>query len=455
MGSDARRVVERIEVRIQPSSEEAYREQVRREQARRPPPPSGHGRGPTRGPTGACVRPPNERLLRLLRRPHQRTASPAPWWGRPPSQRWGEGSSPSRGTRSQIGRGPSPVGGCARAAGAGATRVATGPRTTQETHQTPTATGRVLRPVGGSERVMVSAPRPTAPDAVAGGRSVDVGRDRARPGATTAGAHERRPPRPRWSAELVGPSPTIHRSGHRRSCRAGRAMLPTTPTEVGQTWERPGWQSRSGGPTAPPSARWRSAPSGPASGPSWCGPTWWRRRPQRVAEVTRICNEPLVYDVLFRRDLGGAPYPPEKSRSFLEWAHRGWREGTHFVFLVQSGPRRGVRRGDRYAVVSRLPCLRVRCGQGQLDPEARAPAGAALGAERAVHGLRQALGEGQPQPRALDPALLGAQALEGREQAGQLVGGDAGPAVGHHQAQAVLRGSPRRRAPRRRPRGCT
>jgi RimJ/RimL family protein N-acetyltransferase len=59
--------------------------------------------------------------------------------------------------------------------------------------------------------------------------------------------------------------------------------------------------------------------------------------PERVAEVTRVCNEPLVYDVLFRRGLGGAPYPPEKARGFLEWAHRGWREGTHFVFLVRSG----------------------------------------------------------------------------------------------------------------------
>jgi RimJ/RimL family protein N-acetyltransferase len=57
----------------------------------------------------------------------------------------------------------------------------------------------------------------------------------------------------------------------------------------------------------------------------------------RVAEITRICNEPLVYDVLFRRSLGGLPYPPEKARGFLEWAHRGWREGTHFVFLVRSG----------------------------------------------------------------------------------------------------------------------
>jgi RimJ/RimL family protein N-acetyltransferase len=59
--------------------------------------------------------------------------------------------------------------------------------------------------------------------------------------------------------------------------------------------------------------------------------------PERVAEVARVCNEPLVYDVLFRRGLGGAPYPAAAARGFLEWAHRGWREGTHFVFLVRSG----------------------------------------------------------------------------------------------------------------------
>src|SRR5689334_15740018 len=53
-----------------------------------------------------------------------------------------------------------------------------------------------------------------------------------------------------------------------------------------------------------------------------------------VDEVTRICNEPLVYDFLFRRGLAGVPYPPEKARGFLDQLARGWREQTHFVFFI-------------------------------------------------------------------------------------------------------------------------
>jgi RimJ/RimL family protein N-acetyltransferase len=59
-----------------------------------------------------------------------------------------------------------------------------------------------------------------------------------------------------------------------------------------------------------------------------------RVTPERVEEVVRICNEPRVYDVLFRRTLRGAPYPPEKAIAFLDGAARGWRERTHFVFLI-------------------------------------------------------------------------------------------------------------------------
>lgn len=55
---------------------------------------------------------------------------------------------------------------------------------------------------------------------------------------------------------------------------------------------------------------------------------------ERVRAVTRICNEPLVYDFLFRRALHGDSYPPEKARQFLDGARRGWRDGTHFVFLI-------------------------------------------------------------------------------------------------------------------------
>jgi len=51
--------------------------------------------------------------------------------------------------------------------------------------------------------------------------------------------------------------------------------------------------------------------------------------------VTRICNEPLIYDFLFRRNLNGAPYPPENARHFLDSAVAAWRDQTHFVFLIQ------------------------------------------------------------------------------------------------------------------------
>jgi [ribosomal protein S18]-alanine N-acetyltransferase len=53
-----------------------------------------------------------------------------------------------------------------------------------------------------------------------------------------------------------------------------------------------------------------------------------------VDQVTRICNEPLIYDFLFRRGLHGAPYPPEKAREFLDQVAHGWQEQTHFVFFI-------------------------------------------------------------------------------------------------------------------------
>jgi RimJ/RimL family protein N-acetyltransferase len=56
--------------------------------------------------------------------------------------------------------------------------------------------------------------------------------------------------------------------------------------------------------------------------------------PERVEDVVRICNEPPVYEFLFRRDLHGEPYPPAKAGAFLEGATRSWREHTHFVFLI-------------------------------------------------------------------------------------------------------------------------
>ena len=54
----------------------------------------------------------------------------------------------------------------------------------------------------------------------------------------------------------------------------------------------------------------------------------------RAVEVAAVCNEPLVYDRLFRARRQGRPYAATESEDFLLWAAAGWRDGTHFVFLL-------------------------------------------------------------------------------------------------------------------------
>ena len=53
-----------------------------------------------------------------------------------------------------------------------------------------------------------------------------------------------------------------------------------------------------------------------------------------VHQIVAICNQAPVYRMLFAKRLEGRPYAEEDARRFLSWAHRGWREGTHFVFLL-------------------------------------------------------------------------------------------------------------------------
>jgi RimJ/RimL family protein N-acetyltransferase len=53
-----------------------------------------------------------------------------------------------------------------------------------------------------------------------------------------------------------------------------------------------------------------------------------------VARIVSICNEPAVYEWLFRGPLEGRPYEEAKAREWLRWAKDGWTSGTHFVFAV-------------------------------------------------------------------------------------------------------------------------
>lgn len=55
---------------------------------------------------------------------------------------------------------------------------------------------------------------------------------------------------------------------------------------------------------------------------------------QRLEEITAICNEPEVYNWLFRESFGGRPYIRSDASAFVEWSSAGWRERSYFVFLV-------------------------------------------------------------------------------------------------------------------------
>ena len=53
-----------------------------------------------------------------------------------------------------------------------------------------------------------------------------------------------------------------------------------------------------------------------------------------LSSVVSVCNEPQVYDWLFRERLQGKPYPLEDAGWFKEWGTQGWEDNTHFLFIV-------------------------------------------------------------------------------------------------------------------------
>ena len=53
-----------------------------------------------------------------------------------------------------------------------------------------------------------------------------------------------------------------------------------------------------------------------------------------IAQVTSICNEPLVHESLFRRILSGKPYPLSMAADWLARGADGWKRNSHFVFGI-------------------------------------------------------------------------------------------------------------------------
>ena len=55
---------------------------------------------------------------------------------------------------------------------------------------------------------------------------------------------------------------------------------------------------------------------------------------ENLRRLVTTCNEPPIYDFLFRAILNGEPYGEAKAKSFFEWGARGWQEQRYFVFVA-------------------------------------------------------------------------------------------------------------------------
>ena len=55
-----------------------------------------------------------------------------------------------------------------------------------------------------------------------------------------------------------------------------------------------------------------------------------------IEQIVHICNQPLIYQILFQARFNGKPYTQDDARQFLTWARQGWSESSHFVFLMMT-----------------------------------------------------------------------------------------------------------------------
>ncbi|MDP4038736.1 MAG: GNAT family N-acetyltransferase [bacterium] len=53
------------------------------------------------------------------------------------------------------------------------------------------------------------------------------------------------------------------------------------------------------------------------------------------SQITKICNEPDIYNLLFRERFKGRKYVKQDARIWMSMAKQGWEESSNFIFLVR------------------------------------------------------------------------------------------------------------------------
>ena len=54
----------------------------------------------------------------------------------------------------------------------------------------------------------------------------------------------------------------------------------------------------------------------------------------QIENLVATCNQPLIYNFIFKELLGGSPYTADNARGFFSWTKTGWENGTYFVFAL-------------------------------------------------------------------------------------------------------------------------
>jgi RimJ/RimL family protein N-acetyltransferase len=52
-------------------------------------------------------------------------------------------------------------------------------------------------------------------------------------------------------------------------------------------------------------------------------------------KTRREAREKNIYDLLFAKRFEGRPYTDKDARGFIDWLKGGWKNQTHFVFIVR------------------------------------------------------------------------------------------------------------------------
>lgn len=55
-----------------------------------------------------------------------------------------------------------------------------------------------------------------------------------------------------------------------------------------------------------------------------------------IQRLVEICNQKEIYDFLFGWRMGGKPYTEENARWFANSFAQGWKDSSHFIFIIRN-----------------------------------------------------------------------------------------------------------------------